>query len=67
MHESRDPTSYLIVSDETAPAVRLRDGMKFEVHSVTLVDPEMTPVPDKIGARLCGGTSTCLALVDPTL
>jgi hypothetical protein len=52
----------LIVSDEPKPAVTLEPGMRFEVISVPLVGPSLRP-ESAAGARLCGGTSTCLALV----
>jgi hypothetical protein len=56
-------TGHLVVSDETEPAVKVKPGMRFEVHALTVVDPELK-VSDKVAARLCGGTSTCIALVE---
>jgi hypothetical protein len=56
------PKVQLIVSDDQNPAVELQPGMRFEVESVPLVDPTFRQAP-AVGARLCGGTSTCLALV----
>ncbi len=53
----------LIVSDESEPAVKLKTGMRFEVHATTLVDTELK-ASGKVAARLCGGTTTCLALVE---
>jgi hypothetical protein len=53
----------LIVSDDETPSIRLKPGMKFEVVSVSVVEGD-TLKPTRVGARLCGGTSTCLALVD---
>jgi hypothetical protein len=53
----------LIVSDDEAPAVTLRPGMRFEVRSVPLVDPTLQAA-QAIGARLCGGSGTCLALIE---
>jgi hypothetical protein len=56
-------TAHVIVSNDTAPTIKLRPGMRFEVHAATVVDPELKPA--KAGAaRLCGGTDTCLALVE---
>jgi len=55
-------TGHLLVSDEAEPAVKLKPGMRFEVHALTVVDPELK-ASDKVAARLCGGTSTCIALV----
>jgi len=54
----------LIVSDATAPsvAIPLKEGMKFEIVSVTTVNDKLAPA--KVGARLCGGSGTCLAIVD---
>ena len=52
-----------IVSKEKRPKVALKPGQKLEVVSVALLDANLKK-PSKIAARLCGGTSTCLALVD---
>jgi hypothetical protein len=54
---------HLIVSDETQPSVKLKPGMKFKVHATTVVNTDLKPA-GKIAARLCGGTTTCLALVE---
>jgi hypothetical protein len=53
----------LVASREAKPAIRVTPGMKLEVVSVALVDPAGKKVRP-LGARLCGGTSTCLALVE---
>lgn len=53
----------LMVSDEKRPKVQLKPGVKFHVTSVSLVDATLKR-PSRLGARLCGGTSTCIALVD---
>lgn len=55
--------SHLIVSDEVQPSIALKPGMKFAVHAITVVDTGLRPVR-KIAARLCGGTTTCLALTE---
>jgi len=55
--------SHLIVSDDASPALKLKAGMRFEVHAVTLVDPALKPA-GPVASRLCGGTSTCLALIE---
>jgi hypothetical protein len=55
--------SHLIVSDQTEPAIKMKPGKRFEVHSVVVVD-EQLKASSKVAARLCGGTSTCLALVE---
>lgn len=52
----------VVVSDE-APTLTLKAGQRLEVISVSLVDPTLQR-PKPIAARLCGGTSTCLALID---
>ncbi len=56
-------TVNLIVSERKVPKVELRPGMRFEVNTVRVVDERLTK-PISVGARLCGGTSTCLALID---
>jgi hypothetical protein len=53
----------VIVSDDAEPSLKLRPGMRFEVRATTVVDVELKQVK-KVAARLCGGTSTCLALVE---
>ena len=50
----------LIVSDEMKPSIPLKPGMKLEVVSVSVVDPALRR-SRAVAARLCGGTSTCLA------
>ncbi|MCI4679051.1 hypothetical protein K9U39_17665 [Rhodoblastus acidophilus] len=57
------PKAHLIVSDDAEPAVKLKPGMRFEVVATTIVDVELKEA-GKIAARLCGGTTTCLALVE---
>jgi hypothetical protein len=55
-----------IESAETAPTVAghtLRAGQKFEVKVVSVKEPQLAATA-KVGARLCGGTDTCLALVE---
>jgi len=53
----------LIVSDESNPAIPLMPGHRFEVATVDVFDAE-SQKPSTGAARLCGGTSTCLALID---
>ncbi len=57
------PKIHLIETDDTEPALKLKPGMKFEVMATTITDPELKPIK-KIAARLCGGTNTCLALIE---
>lgn len=53
----------LIVSDDKQPKVTLKPGMKLEVVTVALAGADLKK-PKKIAARLCGGTSTCVALIE---
>ncbi len=53
----------LIDSADKAPKIAVKPGMKFEVQSVSIIDSDLKK-PKKVAARLCGGTSTCLALVE---
>jgi len=53
----------LVVSDDKNPQVAVKPGTKLEVVSVALVGPNLKK-PAKLAARLCGGTTTCLALVE---
>jgi hypothetical protein len=53
----------LIVSDTKNPVGTAKPGTKLEVVGVTLAGPKGA-AKRRIAARLCGGTSTCLALVD---
>jgi hypothetical protein len=59
----KQPKIHLVESDESEPALKVKPGMRFEVRATTIVDAEMKPVK-KVAARLCGGTTTCLALVE---
>lgn len=52
-----------IVSDEKRPSVALKPGMRLDVVSTVLVGPDLKRIRN-IGARLCGGSGTCMALVD---
>lgn len=54
----------LVVSEDHMPTVRLQPGMHFDVYTVELVNAEELLEPVKAGARLCGGSNTCLALID---
>lgn len=53
----------LIVSDDDKPAVVLKAGQKLQVTAVSVVTPELKK-GGPIAARLCGGTSTCLAIIE---
>ena len=52
-----------IVSNDKSPQVALKPGMRLNVVSTVLVGPDMRRIRN-IGARLCGGSGTCMALVD---
>jgi hypothetical protein len=53
----------LIASDDKNPQVSLKAGMKLQVVGISLVDSKLKKARPG-AARLCGGTSTCVALVD---
>jgi hypothetical protein len=53
----------LLASKEKQPAVNVKPGQHLRVTAVVIQGPEAAKVK-KAGARLCGGTSTCLALMD---
>jgi len=53
----------LIASDQKKPKIALQPGMKLQVVSIKLADPTLKAARP-IAARLCGGTNTCLALVE---
>jgi hypothetical protein len=57
------PKHTLIVSDDKNPKVTVKPGMKLQVVTVALVGADLKK-PSKVAARLCGGTTTCLALVE---
>lgn len=53
----------LIISDEKNPKIALKAGMKLDVVSVKLADPQLKR--PKVGAaRLCSGGGTCIALIE---
>ncbi|MCC6353351.1 MAG: hypothetical protein IT577_05655 [Verrucomicrobiae bacterium] len=53
----------LIVSRERRPKVIVKPGQRLEVVSVVLAEPTLKKARG-VAARLCGGTNTCLALID---
>jgi hypothetical protein len=53
----------LLASKDKNPKVAIKPGMRLNVVAVKLADP-MTMKPSKLAARLCGGSGTCLALID---
>jgi hypothetical protein len=61
--DSKKVTAHVIVSDDEEPKLALKPGMRFEVHATSVVDPNFK-ASTAVAARLCGGTTTCLALVE---
>ena len=57
------PQITLIVSDSVNPTISVAAGHRFEVVTVDMYDAS-NQKPATMAARLCGGKSTCLALVD---
>lgn len=53
----------LIASDNKKPKIELKPGQKLEVFSISVQSP-VAKGKKKIGARLCGGTTTCLAMIE---
>ena len=53
----------LVVSDRKDGGIGAQPGQRLDVVAVKLIEPTAGR-PAKLGARLCGGTSTCLALVE---
>ena len=54
----------LIISDEKKPLGSAKPGKKLEVVAVTLSGAKAASLKKAIGARLCGGSGTCLAVMD---
>ena len=59
---TRKETFTLISSDDANPTVAVRPGMKIDAIAVKLIDPSTNAVTPL--ARLCGDTSTCIAIVE---
>jgi hypothetical protein len=53
----------LIVSVEKKPLGSVKPGQKLQVVAVTLTGGKAASLKKAIGARLCGGSGTCLALM----
>ena len=60
---TRKKTMTLIVSDEKQPKVSVKPGMRLNVVAVKLADAQLKS-PRKLGARLCSGGGTCVALIE---
>lgn len=54
----------LVVSNDKKPLGAVKPGQKLEVVAVSLTPGKGSSSKARLGARLCGGTSTCLALLD---
>jgi hypothetical protein len=54
----------LIVSDQKKPLGSVRAGQKLQVVAVTLTGGKAPALKKAIGARLCGGSGTCIAVMD---
>jgi len=52
----------LVLDNSKKPDVTVKPGQRLDVVAVNVVSTARPRRP--IGGRLCGGTSTCLALVD---
>jgi hypothetical protein len=53
----------LVVSKEKKPLGILKSGQKFQVVSVSLAGGKGQGKP-RLAARLCGGSGTCVAIID---
>jgi hypothetical protein len=54
----------LIISEQKKPLGSVKPGQKLQVVAVTLAGAKAAAVKKAIGARLCGGSGTCLAVVN---
>jgi hypothetical protein len=54
----------LIVSGAKKPLGSVKVGQKLQVVAVSLSGEKAGSVKKAIGARLCGGSGTCLAVMD---
>ena len=63
-NESSKPRGMkLIASDDEKPDITGKSKDGYDVISVSVVEPNLQPSA-RVGARLCGGTSTCVAIVE---
>jgi hypothetical protein len=60
---SKKRTVKLVVSADKKPAVKVKPGTQLQVVAVKMLNPA-NKRPRALGARLCGGSGTCIALVD---
>jgi hypothetical protein len=62
--EEEETKGYIIVTDEKKPELeRPRGGKRYKTVSVQVTDPTLKPAK-AVGARLCGGTDSCVALIE---
>jgi hypothetical protein len=54
----------LIISDHKKPLGSVKPGQKLQVVAVTLSGAKAASTKKAIGARLCGGSGTCIAVMD---
>jgi hypothetical protein len=54
----------LIISDDKKPLGSVKPGQKMQVVAVTLSGAKAASAKKAIGARLCGGSGTCIAVMD---
>jgi hypothetical protein len=54
----------LIVSEHKTPLGPVKAGKKLQVVAVTMSGTKAPAVKKAIGARLCGGSGTCIAVMD---
>ncbi|MDQ1829791.1 hypothetical protein [Massilia scottii] len=58
-----DGEVHLIVSDDASPSIPMEPGKTWRVTTVSVVAPNMER-SNAIAARLCGGSNTCVALIE---
>ena len=51
---------HLVESDSKTPMIVAKPGVRIELVSVSTPDGR----PSKLAARLCGGSGTCVALIE---
>jgi hypothetical protein len=64
-------TVQLVESDDEQPKVRIKPGKRFDVVATSIVDSGLEAIKDETEegvalrpARLCGGRTTCIAIVE---
>ncbi|MFE4512738.1 hypothetical protein ACFRMQ_00880 [Kitasatospora sp. NPDC056783] len=61
----------LIASEDADPQVRVPSGQPYEIVTATIVDSQLSDIAEETSggrtlspARLCGGRSTCIAVLE---